>query len=443
MMYKLIQKLFPICRSITGNGTRKTLEIISKEIPLQTFEIPSGTKVYDWIIPNEWNINDAYIKNQKGTKIIDFKNSNLHVLNYSIPIQKNITLEELKPHIFTDPDYPDVTPYRTSYYQENWGFCMPHNDFLNLKDETYEIFIDSTLKKGSLSYGEFFIKGRSSDEIIFSCYVCHPSMANDSLSGVALATQLAKYIKNLKNQTNYSYRFLFIPETIGSITWLSINKNSLKKIKHGLVLTCVGDSGNITYKKTRKNNTEIDHTVMDVLKDSLKKHKIVDFFPTGSDERQFCSPGINLEVGCFTRSIFGEFPEYHTSSDNLDFIKPEFLNNSFEILKKIIEKLEKNYGKFIIKNHSKSKKFSNDDEQVYINQSPYCEPQLGKRMIYHTTGGKISKEVQIKEKALVWLLSYSDGYHSIKDISYMSKINLEILKNAANILEEKKLLKLI
>ena len=443
MMYKFIQKLFPICRSITGNGTRKTLEIISKEISIQTFEIPTNTQVFDWTIPNEWNIKDAYIKNQKGIKIIDFKNSNLHVLNYSTPIQKNLTLEELKPHIFTDPDHPDVTPYRTSYYHENWGFCMSHNDFLNLKDEMYEVQIDSTLKKGSLSYGEFFVKGKSSEEIIFSCYICHPSMCNDSLSGVALATQLAKYIQNLKNQTNYSYRFLFIPETIGSIAWLSINKNNLKKIKHGLVLTCVGDSGNITYKKTRKNDTEIDNTVIDVLNNSSKKHKIVDFFPTGSDERQFCSPGINLEVGCFTRSIFGEFPEYHTSADNLDFIKPEFLNDSFEMLKKIIEKLESNHGKSTIKNNIKPKKFSKSTDQVYLNLSPHCEPQLGKRMIYHKTGGKISEEVQIKEKALVWLLSYSDGYHSIKDISRLSEINLEILKNAANILEEKKLLKLI
>jgi len=451
IMYKLIKKLFPICRSITGNGTRKTLEIISKEISIQTFEIPSNTRVFDWTIPNEWNITDAYIKNKNGIKIIDFKNSNLHVLNYSSPIKKTLTLKELKPHIFTDPEHPDVTPYRTSYYHENWGFCMPHNDFLNLKDEMYEILIDSTLKKGSLSYGEFFVKGKSSEEIIFSCYICHPSMCNDSLSGIALVTQLATYIKNLKNQTNYSYRFLFIPETIGSITWLSLNRNNLKKIKHGLILTCVGDSGNFTYKKTRKENAEIDQTVIDVLKDSTIKHKIIDFFPTGSDERQFCSPGINLEVGCFTRSIFGEFPEYHTSADNLDFIKPKFLNDSFEILKKVLHKLENNHGKSTVKTQSKPKKFSNNTEKVYLNLSPYCEPQLGKRMIYHNTGGFMKdildkakfSDQQINDEALLWILSYSDGFHSINDISHMSKINLEILKNAANILEEKKLLKLI
>ena len=441
-MYDLIKKLFPICRSITGNGTRNSLKIISKILPIQIHEISTDTEVFDWKIPKEWNINDAYIKNSSGEKILDFKISNLHILNYSSPIHKKITLDELKDHIFTDSKHPDEIPYRTTYYSENWGFCMSHNQFLNLKDDIYEIFIDSTLEKGSLTYGEYFVKGKNDYEILFSCYICHPSMCNDSLSGVALTVELGEYIKNLEINPNYSYRFLFIPETIGSITWLSQNKEKINKIKHGLVVTCVGDSGKMTYKKTRQNDTEINNTVISVLKESKKNHEILDFFPSGSDERQYCSPGINLEVGCLTRSMFTRYSEYHTSSDNLNFVNVESLQDSFLIYKKIISKLENNYGKFFNKKDIKSIKQSSNVDPVYLNLFPNCEPHLGKRKIYHSIGGQNPIYDVIKERALMWILSYSDGTNSLKDISILSNIEMNILNDAAQLLLEKKLIKI-
>jgi len=441
-MYEIIKKLFPICRSITGNGTRKSLEIISENIHIKTYEIPTGTQVFDWKIPKEWNILDAYIIDPNKKKIVDFKNSNLHILNYSIPIKKKINFDELKDHIFTDPKHPDDIPYRTSYYSENWGFCMAHNEFLKLKDGIYEVFIDSTLKNGNLTYGEYFFQGKYDEEILFSCYICHPSMCNDSLSGVALTIELAKYIKNLKSKPNYSYRFLFIPETIGSITWLSKNEEKIKKIKHGLVVTCVGDSGNMTYKKTRQNNSEINKTVIDVLKNSTQNYKILDFFPSGSDERQYCSPGINLNIGCLTRSMFTQFPEYHTSSDNLNFVNSESLSDTFQIYTSIISKLEENFGKFFTKNTIHENKKYTKNDPVYINLFPKCEPHLGKRGIYHLVGGQNPLYDLIKEKAMMWILAYSDGTYSLKDISDRSKIDFDILKEVGILLLDKQLIKI-
>jgi len=314
-MIRLMEELYPICRSITGNGVRQTLEIIKSHIDLDINEIPTGTKVFDWTIPKEWNINDAYVIDPSGKKIIDFKKSNLHILNYSIPIKKKVNLEELKNHLYSLPEQPDIIPYRTSYYQPNWGFCISHNELKKFKNGEYEVFIDSSLEAGKLTYGEFLIKGEVSDEVLISCYVCHPSMCNDNLSGIVLATFLAKYLKNFK--LHYTYRFLFIPETIGSIAWLSINEKSAFKIKYGLVATCVGDPGNFTYKKSRIGNSEIDNIAIHVLKNSGKEFKILDFFPLGSDERQFCSPGFNLPVGVLARTIYAQFDEYHTSADNL------------------------------------------------------------------------------------------------------------------------------
>ena len=294
-MYDLMIKLYPICRSITGNGVRETLKIIKKLIPIEIKEIPSGTKVFDWTVPKEWNIKDAYIKNSKGEKIVDFKNSNLHVLNYSLPINKKLRLNELKEHLFTLPEYPDWIPYLTSYYDENWGFCLSHNQYEKLEDDIYEVFIDSTLKDGFLTYGELYLEGKNKEEILLTCYICHPSLCNDNLSGIVLLTFLAKHILTLKKDTalTNSYRFLFIPETIGSIAWLCLNEKKISNIKCGLVVTCVGDSGKFTYKKSRIGNALIDKVVEKVLIDSEEAHEIIEFFPTGSDERQFCSPGFN------------------------------------------------------------------------------------------------------------------------------------------------------
>ena len=324
-MYHLISELYPICRSITGNGVRQTLSLTRKHIPLKVREVPSGTNAFDWTVPKEWNIKNAYVKNSKGEKIIDFNKSNLHVLNYSVPIKKKVSLKELKEHLFTLPEHPDWIPYRTSYYKEDWGFCLSHNQFLKLKDEEYEVSIDSSLEGGHLTYGEYYIKGTTSDEVLISCHICHPSLCNDNLSGIALTCFLAKYLRHVP--LKYSYRFLFIPGTIGSIVWLYLNEPNVSKIEHGLVASCVGDSGIVTYKKTRQGNTEIDRAVINVLRSSGNDYEIMDFVPYGYDERQYCSPGFNLPVGCLMRTPHGRYPEYHTSADNLDFVQPHYLGD--------------------------------------------------------------------------------------------------------------------
>jgi len=418
-MYDLIAELYPICRSITGNGVRKTLDIIGKHVPLEIHEVPTGTNVFDWTIPKEWNISDAYIKNSKGEIIVDFKKSNLHILNYSSPVHKKLSLKELQEHIFTLPNQVDVIPYLTTYYKENWGFCMQYNQYKKLPDDEYEVFINSSLKNGSLTYGEFFIKGKTDDEILFTSYVCHPSLCNDNLSGVVLITYLAKLLKNLN--LKYSYRFLFIPETIGAITWLSKNVSNLSKIKCGLVATCVGDPGAFTYKKTRNNTSKIDRIVEKVLLDSKVPHKIVNFFPSGSDERQFSSPGFDLHIGSLMRTMYTVFPEYHTSADNLDFVTADSMRESLEQYLKVI---------FILENDAK-----------YANLVSKCEPQLGKRGLYDAVGGQ--KKQKIEKMALLWVLNLSDGGNSLLDISIRSGLTFEEIKNAADLLYEKKLLKII
>jgi aminopeptidase-like protein len=415
-MFELMKSLFPICRSITGNGVRTSFDIIKNIINLEIKEIPTDTPVFDWTVPKEWNITDAYIADLHGNKIIDFKNSNLHVVSYSEPIKKIISLDELKKHIHTIPEKPDTIPYLTTYYNQDWGFCMSHNDFLNLNDSEYEILIDSKLDKGSMSIGEYYIRGETSDEFLISCYICHPSMCNDNLSGVVLTTILAKYLSNQK--LKYSYRFLFVPETIGSITWISLNENNLSKIKHGLVATCLGDSGISTYKKTKYGDSEIDKTVEFVLKNSDSEYNILDFFPTGSDERQFGSPAFNLNVGSLMRTPYGKFSQYHTSDDDLHFVKSDYLFDSFLKYLKTI---------FIIENNRK-----------YVSLNPKCEPQFGKRGLYRNLGGQKNK--QDAELAMFWVMSFSDGQNDLIDISEKSKLSFELILETTKKLVSHKLL---
>ena len=437
-MYDMMVKLYPICRSITGDGVRKTLDIISEQVPLEKHEIPTGTEVFDWIVPKEWNITDAYVKKSNGEKIIDFQKSNLHVLNYSVPVHKTISLSELKDHLFTLPDQPTLIPYRTSYYYENWGFCITHKQFLQLEEDEYKVVIDSTLEDGSLSYGEYFIKGKSKDEVLLTCYTCHPSMCNDNLSGVVLLTFLAKHLKNLSLQ--YSYRFLFIPETIGSIVWLYRNEQNVSKIKHGLVATCVGDPGISTYKKSRQGNAEIDQTVIEILKKSGDDYKITNFEPLGGDERQFCSPGFNLPVGSLRRTKPPNFPEYHTSADNTEFVQATYLADSFSKYFKIILKLEENFGNFYSKNNEEEPlEIDSKNDQVFLSLNPKCEPKLDKAGVYRKIGGKRDND----SLTILWVLSYADGKHSLRDISLRSGIDFKQIKQAAKLLQTKKLLKRI
>ena len=409
-LYKLISDLYPICRSITGNGFRETLKILQQHIPLEIQEVSTGTEVFDWIVPKEWNIKDAYIKNSQGEKIVDFANSNLHIMNYSIPVHKKVSLPELKEHLLTIPEHPDWIPYRTSYYQERWGFCLTHNQYLELEDDEYEVYIDSSLEPGHLTYGEYFIPGKSTNEVLISCHACHPSLCNDNLSGISIAVFLAKHLSQFT--PHYCYRFIFIPGTIGSITWLSVNEEKVSKIKHGLVLTCLGDSGNLTYKKSRQSNTEIDEIAAYVLKSSKQNYEIIDFFPYGYDERQYCSPGFNLAVGCLMRSPHGTFPEYHTSADNLSFVQPQYLADSFSKCMSILQIL--------------------DNNKIYINQNPKCEPQLGKRGLYRAIGGQ--KDGGLNEMAILWVLNLSDGHHTLLDIAKKSEMAFDVIKKAADIL---------
>jgi aminopeptidase-like protein len=406
-IHQLISQLYPICRSITGNGVRQTLHLLQQFIPLELHEVPTGTQVFDWTVPKEWNIEDAYVINPQGEKVIDFQKSNLHVLNYSIPIDCQMPLSELKEHLFSLPDRPDWVPYRTSYYQENWGFCLSHHALEQLEEGEYQVCINSSLAPGSLTYGEYYIPGETSDEILFSCHVCHPSLCNDNLSGIGLATFLAKQIE--AKSRRYSYRFLFVPGTIGSITWLSLNRDRVDRIKHGLVISGVGDSGHLTYKKSRRGDAEIDRAVAHVLKHSGQEYAIEDFSPYGYDERQYCSPGFNLPVGSLTRSPFNCYPEYHTSADNLDFIHPANLADSLEKYLTVIDILENNY--------------------TYLNTSPYCEPQLGKRGLYGNFGGK--KSTKTREMAMLWVLNLADGEYSLLEIADRAKLPFAVIHEAA------------
>lgn len=416
-MYHFISELYPICRSITGNGLRETLRYIQTYIPLSIHEVPTGTKVFDWTVPKEWNIRDAYIKNSKGEKIVNYKKSNLHLVNYSIPVNRKVSLKELKEHLFSLPEHPDWIPYRTSYYKENWGFCLTHNQWLELKDEEYEVCIDSSLERGHLSYGEYYLQGRGLDEVLISSHACHPSLCNDNLSGVALTTFLAKHLTPLPLE--YSYRFLFIPGTIGSIAWLCLNESKVSRIKHGLVVACVGDPGRLTYKRSRRGDAEIDKAVIHVLKHSDRDSEIMDFVPYGYDERQFCSPAFNLPVGSLTRTPHGRFPQYHTSADNLYLVHPEYLADSFATYLSVLDVLENN--------------------KKYLNQNPKCEPQLGKRGLYRAVGG--STEEGTHELAMLWVLNLSDGKHTLLDISERSGLPFDVIHDGAKALFEHKLLK--
>ncbi|MDQ3110642.1 MAG: DUF4910 domain-containing protein [Bacteroidota bacterium] len=389
-------RLWPICRSITGDGLRQSLKILSEIIPLELTEVPSGTKVFDWEIPDEWNISDAYILTPEGKKICDFKLNNLHVLNYSIPVDEEISFEELDKHLFSIPEMPDAIPYLTSYYKKMWGFCITHEERQQLpKTGRYKVKINSTLKKGSLTYGECLLKGETDEEILFSTYMCHPSMANNELSGPLVAAFLYKKLAALSKR-RFSYRFVFAPETIGVIAFLSKEGMRLKENLHaGYVLTCVGDKGNFTYKRSKNPENNVDTVAEHYLRGTGKPFTTLDFSIGGSDERQYCSPGFNLPVGSLMRTMYQRFKEYHTSLDNKSFI-------SFEALEESV-----NAYFDIARVHELNRK--------YINAVPYCEPQLGKRGLYPAVGGQKSRTDELSMR--LHLLSWADGKNDLITIA--------------------------
>jgi aminopeptidase-like protein len=415
--YALVRSLYPICRSITGEGLRQSLRLLETTIPLELHEVPSGTQVFDWSTPKEWNIADAYIKNVKGERVVDFRRHNLHVLNYSIPVHRTMSLAELRPHLFSLPEMPDWIPYRTSYYRETWGFCLSHRQLEQMEEGEYEVCIDSTLEPGHLTYGEYRIQGATDDEVLISAHACHPSLCNDNLSGMATAARLADLLAEVP--LRYSYRFLWIPGTIGSITWLAQNEPFLPRIKHGLVLSCLGDEGKFTYKRSRRRDAEIDRAVEHALRHGGHDFQILDFSPYGYDERQYCSPGINLPVGCFMRTPNGCYPQYHTSADDLTLVSPSSLAESLRQLLQVIQILEENAR--------------------HLNLNPKCEPQLGRRGLYRQMGG--TKDAAVREMAMLWVLNLSDGQNDLLAIAERSGIPFDQVSQAAEALQQAGLLK--
>jgi aminopeptidase-like protein len=409
-MMALAEELYPICRSITGKGVRQTLAILQRYLPIEVNEVPSGTAVLDWTVPREWNIRDAYIARQDGTRVVDFRASNLHVVQYSRPIDALMPLAELRPYLHTLPDQPDWVPYRTSYYAENWGFCLTHRQASSLTDGLYRVVIDADLEPGHLTYGELAIRGESDDTVLFSCHICHPSLANDNLSGIAVATMLARHIASLRRR--YSYRFLFIPGTIGSLTWLARNEDKIARITHGLVLSCLGDAGGMTYKQSRRGNAAIDRIVAHILSHDEAPHRIRPFIPYGYDERQYCSPGFDLPVGCLMRTPNGEYPEYHSSADNLALLRPKSLAHSLAVLQRIMTVIE--------------------GDSVYRSRNPMGEPQLGRRGLYATMGGQ--RAASYDQMALLWVLNLADSRHSLLDTAERAGLPFAAIRAAADAL---------
>lgn len=403
-MYNLAGRLFPICRSITGNGFRQSLEIIREIIPeIKVFEVPSGTEVFDWTVPKEWNIRGGWIRNQQGQTIVDFKDCNLHVLGYSVPIHQTVSREELLEHIYTQPEQPDWIPYVTSYYRERWGFCMSENQKQTLTDPEYQVYIDSTLEDGSLTYGELILPGDSKDEVFFSTYLCHPSMANNELSGPCVQTELIKYLKSLSHR-RYTYRFVFIPETIGAITYLSRNLETLQQhVKAGFVLSCVGDDRTYSMVSTKYADTLADRVLENVLKFHYPDYIRYSFMKRASDERQYGSAGVNLPVCAFCRSKYHEYPEYHTSADNMNLINPEGLQGAYEVMVKVINALENNF---------------------FYQMQCKCEPQLGKRGLYPTVSQKGTKG---SAASIQDFIAYADGRNDLIGISNILDIPVDKL----------------
>jgi len=420
ILYSWAKDLFPITRSIAGPGVRETLNYVKKIIPsIKIKGISSGKKVYGWKVPKEWEIKDAYIKNSKGKKIIDFKKNNLHVINYSIPVRKKLTLKQLKPYLYTIQNQPHAIPYITSYYSKKWGFCLAHKQFSKLKNQKYNVCIDSNFKNGKLNYGELIVPGKSKDEILLTTNICHPSMGNNETSGIVVTTALAKWIKSIKDR-HYTYRIIFIPETIGSIAYIYQNIKQLKKrVKAGFVVVCVGDNKRYSFLSSKRENTLADRAALYVLNKFVKKYKYYNFLDRGSDERQFSSPGVDLPMCSIMRSKYGTYPEYHTSLDNLKFISKKGLFGSFKIIKKTLEILEINH------------RYKN------IYKLP-CEPKLSD---YNLKSSISFKKNYDYDKILLNVLTYADGKRDLIELSTKIKVDIFIVDKVVKRLVSAGLLK--
>ncbi|MGJ5203838.1 DUF4910 domain-containing protein [Bradyrhizobium sp. HKCCYLR20261] len=416
-LHDLVSELFPLNRSLTGDGVRQTLAIVGRHVDLAIHEVPSGTPVLDWHIPAEWTIRSASISSMSGQRLVDFADNNLHVMGYSKPVQAVLSRAELSKHVHTLTDQPDLIPYRTGYYADDWGFCLTDRLWRQMTEDVYRVEIDSELSQGALTYGEVFVPGQTQQEVLITCHVCHPSLANDNLSGIVVMTALA--MRQARRTSRLGYRFLFLPATIGALAWLDRNEPNLDRIQHGLVLTCLGDSSAFHYKQSRKGAT-VDCAVAHVLKHGGYPHEILPFSPYGYDERQFCSPGFDLPVGCLMRGVHGTFPEYHTSADNLDFVKPEYLDQSYAVIAEVLDLL--------------------DRDAVYVRIDGRGEPQLGRRGLYRAIAGQ-REAGGATQMDLLWLLNLADGEHSLLDMAIRADVPFARLEAAARLALEAGLIK--
>lgn len=424
-MHDFIRGLYPICRSITGEGIRKTLRVVQQHVPIELHDVATGTPVFDWTVPKEWTIREAYIENAAGNRVVDFRDHSLHIVSYSTPVRATMTLDELEPHLHTLPDQPDRIPYRTSYYHETWGFCLSETQKQAMGEGPFKVVIDSSLENGALTYGELVIPGETSQEVLFSTHACHPSLCNDNLSGLAVSTWLAKSLLHrveAGERLRYTYRFVFIPGTIGSITWLATHEDVAPRIQAGLVVACVGDEGAFTYKRSRHGTARIDRAVEYVLRrrerEDGQPYAVRPFTPYGYDERQYGSPGFNLPVGSLTRTPHGCFPEYHTSGDDLDFVRPAALADSLDVYGEVVDILER--------------------DRTLVNTMPKCEPQLGRRGLYRAMGGHT--DTADRQMAMLWLLNLGDGRHTLLDVAERSDLSFTLLCDVAATLQEHGLL---
>jgi aminopeptidase-like protein len=416
-MHGFMADLFPLCRSITGEGLRETLRRVARLAPLELHEVPSGTRAFDWTVPREWNIRDAWVADARGRRVVDFRQSNLHVVNYSLPVRRRLALDELRPHLHTIPDHPTWVPYKTSYYAESWGFCLSQEALDRLPPGEYEAVIDSTLEDGHLTYGECVLPGASDEEVLISAHACHPSLANDNLSGVAVAAQLARLLAGAERR--HTYRFLFAPGTIGAIVWLSRNEARLSAIRAGLVLACVGDAGAAVYKRSRRGNALVDRAAAHVIGTRAGGGEVVDFSPYGNDERQFCSPGFDLPVGALTRSGHDRSDRHHTSADDMASVAPEALADSLAVCLEVLSILE--------------------EDAAVTSLNPKCEPQLGRRGLYRAFGGRADRAAL--ESALLWVMSCADGTRTLLDVAERARLPFAAVDEAARALEAENLLR--
>ena len=419
-----VEALFPICRSITGPGLRDTLRYVAARIPLDLREVPTGTPVLDWEVPREWTPRGATIRTMDGRTIVDFADQNLHLLQYSVPVDRVMPLEELERHLHSLPDQPGLIPYRTAYYADTWGLCLAHRDRMAMQDPEYRVVVDTDLGPGSLTYGECVVPGRERGEFLFSIHCCHPSLANDNLSSIAVAIELARALLR-RDGLRWTYRFVFIPGTIGAITWLAANLDAAERVRHGLVLSCLGDAAPPTYKQSRRGDALIDRYVSHVLRQDGHGERMLPFVPYGYDERQYCSPGFNLPVGCLMRSPNGTFPEYHTSADDLSFVRDDAMADSLRTLLRIVDLAEA--------------------DDTWINTCPYGEPQLGRRGLYAKIGGQATTPGDsgqaFDQLTLLWVLNQCDGQHTLLDIADRSGKPFLAVAAAAAALHEAGLLR--